>query len=649
MAAKGKKSLAIVASVDGAGNVVKSIDSIGTAVAGVGNATNDTTKELSGIGSAFDKLGGSQVAQVTSKLSPLIDGMGKLGSQVNAAGKGIGGMLGLLGPWGLAIGFAVDAATKLYDVLAEGEKTTEAAKTSVDDLTAAYDRLGTAADILAARQQVSYDKTLERAKATVNAANEAYSIQQRAVQAAEAELAVKEGAARAAARDQSASAWVVQGAQQAADLARQSLRTQQDLLKVRYEQLDAALRQYDADKARAGLAAQQAAEAKAAEDARKRAEDEAERKAKEAEARAKEAAAKRAAEIAAEEAYVKQLRQRTEEEIFALQEHSDLERLDRQTELALQAAEAAIKDEYQLAAARDAIWEADAAKRQAIETAAAKRGAEEREKWITEARKRSTQQLASGDASDAEVVKLTDRIDKLGEDLQRFRAMSESELAQYADDYQATQDALVSAEEARTARYQQLAIERGQAIAREAAEAKKARMEQIRANYALTDSQRETVKAQQDGLAAITEGLEAWGKGATIIKAAQMTASGIQAVCDAIDYGAEAAANFAVGNIAAGVGLTAAAAGKTAAAAAYAKSLAELGMGGFDTGGASQSQAQTGTSQVTGQAASSRTTEISVTMQFAGQAGRLGRYLIDDINAEANTPGGARIESRVLR
>ena len=651
MAQKTKKQLAITASVDGAGNVVKSIGDISDAVADLGNTTNSADKTLSGIGSAFDNLGGSQIANVTSKLSPLIDGFGKLGGQVNALGKGIGGMLGVLGPWGMAIGFAVDAATKLYDVLADGEKKTNDAKKSVDDLAAAYDKLGKAADIATARRQVAADKALATAKAEFNTANDTAQQQEQSLQAAihrynEAEKTLKNLEAQNETRGR---AYVM--AQREIYAAKTALDQEKKRLEYSEKLVVARAKQYDVAKKDAGEQQRLAEAEKARQDAQKKAAEEAEKARKDAEARAKAAAEKRAAEIRAEDEYLKQLRLRSDEEIFAAEQHSDLEKLDRQTELALQVAEAAIKDEYKLAAARDAIWGADAAKRQKIETDAAKKGEEERAKWISEARQRATE-AGTGDQSDAQVMKLTSRIEKLNQDLAKFRQMSEAELQQYADDYQATQDALIASEEARNDRYRQLAAERGQVMAREVADEKKARMEQVRANYALTESQKETVKAQQAGLQAMTEGLEAWGKGSTVIKVAQMTASGLQAVCDAIDYGAEAAANFAVGNVAAGVGLTAAAAGKTAAAAKYAASLVELGANGFDTGGSSAADtgaSSQGTAALTGGTPQSRTTEINVTMQFAGQAGRLGRYLIEDINAEANTPGGARIESRVLR
>ena len=642
-----KKQLTINAAVSGAGQVTKSLDTMAKSIADLGDAASDAQQAVGGISGAFDKLGGSTIVGLTSKLSPLIDGFGKLTTQVNGLGKGIGGLLGVFGPWAAAIGFVIDGATKLYDVLAEGDKKAEETKKTIDDLVAAYERLGDAATLAGARQQIAADKSLQANRERVNQLNDESVAQKKIVDDLRYEVRQREIKLRQGQREHTLTWQDAVTAEQTLEQVRKRLRNEESILRTKEAQVKKALKDLSTAKEIAGAAE---AARKKEEEARKK-EEEAAKKAeaaqREAEQRRKEAAAKAAAQAEAEAELLKQIRLRADSEIFASEEHSAQELLDRQTEQQLQQAEERIKNEYLLVQAREAIWGAAEAKRTKNERDAEEKRQTERDKWIAEAAKRSAAARPAGDGQQTETERQLAEIerqrDALMQDVFRWQSLSEDELNDYYSEYVDTLAALGVADQQYTDLTEKLAKERADAQ-------KKAIHDAIKAEYALTDAQKKAADSAQKGLDAMAEGLEAWGKGSQIIQAAQMTAAGIKATCDAIDYAAEAAANFAIGNVATGIGLSAAAAGKTAAAAAYAKSLAELGFSAFDSGGGSASTAaaaQPTTSTLTG--GGSRTTEINVTMQFAGQAGRLGRYLIDDINAEARTPGGARIESRVLR
>lgn len=244
--------------------------------------------------------------------------------------------------------------------------------------------------------------------------------------------------------------------------------------------------------------------------------------------------------------------------------------------------------------------------------------------------------------SDPRVQRLAADIAALQADEERYLSESQAFRDQYAEAYIATTDALIQAEQRRADIIEQLEVER----TKKAQEETKKR---IRAEWSMTDATRGAMDAQIKGLDALAEASAATGQGAVAMQALQMTAAGLQAVADATDYAAEAAANYAIGNIGTAIGLTAASAGKTIAAAAYAKGLIDLGFSAFDTGSGQASAPQASSAALTGSTASEKTTEIAVTMQFAGNAGRLGRYLIEEINAEARTAGGARVNSQVLR
>ena len=234
---------------------------------------------------------------------------------------------------------------------------------------------------------------------------------------------------------------------------------------------------------------------------------------------------------------------------------------------------------------------------------------------------------AAAEAAAAEAARFWGAVRWLGE-LEKARVQGEEMRAMFAEGEE-------------RGRREAMAIER---------EAAASLRENIATQIKMSEASRDAVDSTVNGFEELAAGAEAFGAGATVIQAAQMLASGIKAGADALDYGAESAAAFATGNVVAGLGLAAAAVGKGISAAAYAKGLAELGE---SSGGVSSSTPATGSaggaSGLTGESSRESSGPVQVNVNFAGRAAGLGRFLVAEINTEAQTRGGNRLDSRAVR
>ena len=645
MAKAGNKNLNIVARIDGSGNVRSEVDKVNNAIRSVGKTARDTTAETSGLGDAFAKLN-PQVDQLAGKL------MGMRGADPSGTLKNMAEALGMIpGPIGavaMGVTVALSAFSSLKDILSnEVIPATEQVTKSTDDLAGAYLRLGDNATVAAAKEALAADK---RYKAEVERLNnlagkeEEYheAVVKARVNVTKAEYALQEAKAK--------------GGALAIGQAETDLRKEKAKLKAA-EAEEARLKrgmQLSADKLKVDKEALKTDEERAAEQERQQREGE-------------RIGAQWAAEILAEEAAEQEVRDRrmraaqaemtaleairraTMDAIWQADEHSQAESVARQVEMQKRAIDEQIQDADRRAEAYRLIDERAAAEERKRLAEQAKQREQDQAKWMAEAVKRASAETV-GKGQDPQITALNQRLSALMSDQARYLAMGEDELAQYADQYAATQAAIVAVQEQRNFREEQIHKEEIKRINEEDQRIRKATYDRIKANVDLSKSTREAMEAQVKGANAVAEGLDALGVGANAVTAAQMTASGIQAVCDAMDYTAQSVASFAIGNVGTGMGMAAAATGKWAAAAAYAKGLIDLGFSAFDTsgGGESQTAAQPTTSSITGQQAS-EPTDINVTMMFSGQAGRLGRYLVEEINAEARTSGGARLNAGVVR
>jgi len=644
-----KQNLTILARVDGAGNVSSEVKKINSSIASVAGSTKGTTEEAGALSKAFDVLG-KNTAQLNDKL------MGMRTKDVSAELRNLGGALSLIpGPVGmvaLAVTSVIGVFSTLKDLLAEDvSPATEHNKDQVLDLAGAYEALGDAASIAGAEEKIAADAALKEAREQTN---EIY-----------AQVKAEEGLAEAAqktidknkARLKALSDAGVHFGKERQELEKQNAHLAQQVIQHNaardsaQAQLEMAVQQVGIEKERlkglTALAEEQRKQAQYAEEQAKKAAADAESRRKEQEANAKAAAERARQQTKAEIDAVENYRKSALDAVWAAEGHSAQESIEREHEARRKSAEETIKNAERLAEALGLIDLEYYTKKQEQ----AKKDAEADQKMREEIAKHSSDVLGSGE--DPELKRINAQLAQLQADRAKMLELSGDDYTKYGELLKQTNDAILASENAKAAREQELFDEELQRINEEDARVKKSTYDRVYAAHSLTEAQKAAVDAQTKALDSISGAMEQWGAGSQVITAAQMTASGIQAAADAIDFAAQSVASFAIGNVGAGVGLAAAAAGKTAAAAAYAKGLLDLGFSAPNTASDSSATAaptQTAsTSSLTGSKSSDRTQEINVTMQFSGQAGRLGRYLIEDINAEARTAGGARINSAVLR
>lgn len=648
MATRGSKNLTIFAKVDGSGQVTTDVSKINTSIAGVAAAARAATTDAADLGGAFSRLSGL-AGIINTKIGAAGKAVAGMTAGIRSMSGAIGGVLGAFGPWINAINLVISAGHWLYDVLTtEVEPAQERIEPQTRGLAAAYLALGEGASWAAVQIELA-------AQASQKAARERADQLDADIQAQKQLVAQLTGPASRLTADVEAA----KVAERRGELTKRELLDMIDerelalknlaTAKERLATLEAMIPAREAELREIAQIERAKKDAAEAERQRAREEEDARRAADMAErerlAAQKAAAEKARQQTAAEIAELAALRRAADDAVWAAEAHSAEETYAREVAAAQAAAAQKIQDAGRLAEAIDLIDQQYAARRAKREAAERERMAAERDAWIlqAEARAAAAMQDPSAVESDPRVQRLAADIAALQADEERYLSESQAFRDQYAEAYIATTDALIQAEQRRADIIEQLEVER----TKKAQEETKKR---IRAEWSMTDATRGAMDAQIKGLDALAEASAATGQGAVAMQALQMTAAGLQAVADATDYAAEAAANYAIGNIGTAIGLTAASTGKTIAAAAYAKGLIDLGFSAFDTGGsATQSAPQASSAALTGSQTSEKTTEIAVTMQFAGNAGRLGRYLIEEINAEARTAGGARVNSQVLR
>lgn len=641
-----KQNLNIIARVDGAGNVSSEVRKINTAIASTGETAREASSSSKDLGGAFDELA-PKIGILNDKL------MGMRTTDPSGALKAFAESLTLLpGPLGM-VAFGVTSAVAAFfslsdvlksDVTPEMDKNVEATQSLAD----AYLALGDNATVAEARQRIAAQKQLQKTKEQVDYLNtELPAAQERLAQALEAQGRAEYNLRIARADDDKRA--ILRAQQQVLDANREAKAADAQVKSID-RNIDKLSKKLQIEQASLKTQDEIAAEQERQTEADRRRGEEAAQEILALEAAAQEVRDRQQRAAQAEMAQLEALRVRTMDAIWSADEHSQEASIARQIEAEKRRVDDVIKSEERRAEAYrliDERAEADARKRRAE---AAKKAEAEQAKWLADASRRAEAQLGTG--GDAQLDSINAKLAALRSDEMRYLSMGEEAQAQYADQYAQTQAAIVSAEQDKQDRIAQIRAQELQSLYQSAKAEKQALYDKTKRNWALTESAQAAADAQIAAASSVAEALDAWGKGSAVIEAAQMTASGIQATCDAINYTAEAAAHFATGNIVAGLGMSTAAAGKYAAAAAYAKGLIELGFSAFDSSGGGSAQTSTAnvptTSSLTGQQQQGPT-EINITMGFSGQAGRLGRYLIEEINAEARTPGGARVSSGVVR
>ena len=642
-ASKNNQNLTIMARVDGAGNVVSEVQKIDNSIANAAKTASSTSSAMSGMGDAFQKLG-PKLDNLAGKM------MGLRGSDPSGTIKNFAGALGLIpGPIGavsLAVTSAIGIFTTLKQLLAtDVTPATDTQEKSVSSLADAYLSLGNAATVSAAMQKRALLDLWSLDKERFDELDKQLAAKKQAVNLARSERDEAKLQLETLRQQDIHSGKEFGKAQKRLAVAEQQLAIRQKELQTARQELEDQAKQLDVQR-----------EKQAADEKNRKEEEEKQRKEEQYQrdldaaiierdrndmARAERAAQQRVAEIK----LIAKLREDVDAAYWASTSHSAEEELDRQAAAQKRQIAEQIKNAGRLAEAYAAIDEATEIRREKIRTDEAKKRAEDLDKFAIEAAERSSAQLAAPTFSSPELDKINQQLAALYADQQRWESASAEQLDMYGEQYAATMSAIEAAEQKKHDLVMDLQAKQEKAQ-------RDALKKRVKDEWSFSEANQEAINAQIEGLNQLADGIESTGKASTLVQAAQMTASGLQAVSDAVNYGAEAAANFAIGNVATGMGLAAAAAGKTAAAVKYAKSLVELGFSAFDTGGGESQQAtQSATpsaSSLTGND-SRGATEINVTMAFSGNAGRLGRYLVEEINAEARTPGGARVNAGVIR
>lgn len=383
----------------------------------------------------------------------------------------------------------------------------------------------------------------------------------------------------------------------------------------------------------------------------------------------KSAAAAARAQLQRDQDALAKIREEGVEAEWAAVEHTEIEQIQHAAERRRKSAESTIKNAKVLASALEAIAEQEAA---AVSRATEKE-AQARAQAVQDAADMAQRAIAGAAAyrwdsgtteagqEQAALERALSEIQAQTDALEEARAALLAAPAEAADETLAQLQAITEQELAldEQLRQAQLAGQAKIAAARErdAWARKKADEDAIRRQYDLTDVQKAALAEQIKGIQMFADaGKELFGN-AGVFQAAEMLASGIQSGADAAQYAAKSIAAYASGNIAAGTGYAAAAVASTAAAAKYAAGLAELGARGFqvesapaETSGASSAGAAAASSRaLTGEAETPQAQELTVNLTFQGEAANVGRYLIDKINGEAYTKGGAKLDTAVMR
>lgn len=551
--------------------------------------------------------------------------------------------MGLLGPWGAAVGGAIGMLTAFYNRLSKPPSTEEHEK-RINALAAAYASLGQEATLAAAQEKLAAEattKAMAQEIATRKTELDDLQVEQNKyfgkIREYDRLLETATGAdieryknLRAAEKEKAA-----------------SLQPQIDSLKDYIALQDRTAEKLKDEREMRELEAseQKLRDAYNAEQEKKR------QKAIEEEKRKREKAAQETArQREKEQTALANLRARTEEMAFGASSANAIERLNREYEQKKKLAETEYKNEQRR---QQALAELETQRVIAVEN--------EKEKIREDLAKRASAiKMAGGgtgttnvekaqaawQTSRAQMMSEIEELQKLQADYEKnFTSVELSTSVEYLAIKDREKQAAKELAEAELASYSAISDARRKDLDA----SKEAMFEKIYEQKSLTKAQKEAANAANTAFSSMAAGLEAWGVSSTAVQKMQMIASGIQAGADAIDYGARALAFFATGNPVAGAGMMAAATGKTMAAAAYAAGVADLGgsaprtSSSLPSAGASSYSAN----NLTG-ATPKEPNEITVNFAFEGSDNQIASALIRGFNASAGSLGAQKIKKSVI-
>lgn len=668
---------AITKSLEASGNAAKSTAKSYDAVSAEATKLG---KDARGIGSLFHQIGYAMAGQETpskkfvAMLSASKAGFDSLTKGIKDFGGVIAGAAGLFGPYGMLLGGIVSAVKSLWDLFSDPspvETTTESIdkqSNAVDRLSSKLAALGGTVDVMTARRMLQVEDMIKAETNAYAKAGEQLGALEAKVYIALEDMADKrktliseEDYIRTlGARENRYAEYIQQemkGVTDAYEAAKKAYEDAKEIVKK--GDLAAAVK--------ADLEAEaEAIEAiKAATDATDKA---LESHRKEAEAKEKAAAERRRAQYKADQDALTAILQRGEEVRWAMTEHTALEVTNRDIDRRKKEVSEKIKDAKLLQEALNVIEMTGILERQkATEQDNKKRAEQMKALGDKIAAAQALRPVTGGESEESKLQESFKRerdvikqsIEQTRSALEEIEKLSEEEQIAFIDRKKdlLSQIAALNEESAR----KELSLMRDVNAARKKAQEEnhKAYLKQIKDAVALSDANKAAMNSTIDGMNVIAQAMEQWGAGAGAVQAVEMTASGLKASADAIDYAAEAAAAYANLDIVRGAALTAASIAKGASAAAYAKGLIELGKNGFNApsggelgavataqGGATQSAS---TAALTGsQGGSSQHQTIDVNLLYSGGGPELANALIKGLNASANNSGMSRINASLI-
>lgn len=681
---------------DGGGAASQAVDGVTISIEEADEAAKkaartfgDLNKAASSLGQQANSVGGAWEAikisfeqghgvlgKMTGAMNAAKGGFDTLTSGIKNFGGVIQGAMGLLGPYSALIGGLIAGVTALWDKFRDTEPPALA--------TAALDKQAEAAAKLAAKLQAVNDtitaSTAQRqvkAEETAARQRKEYAEAQASLSSLEAQIQIKQielteaksklaNENLKAVYDLNSSLWDESWSEKwgkQIDEIEKSLKRLQEAHKQAIETVRAGDIQSEFNKLFALIEEDALAEEQVMQDLDKRRKEKAH---KDWEKRQEEAKKAREQYLADEKA-LNAIISEGEAQRFAMVSHTQEEIVDKQIKDRERAARQQIKDATLLQEAlleierQGALARSEAQKRD-------QEAQEKRRQQYSDVIRASSSVLEPQGSGDSEFSKIAqemqqsqqrteDAIKTLRAAIDEIDALTVDEQQKYVDERAQMIETITQLEIDSITRRVEYTDRLSLAQSKAAKEQKQRDAQALHDRIALTQAQKDAVNATVTGFSEMAKGAEMWGASASVVQAAEMTASGVKAGADAIDYAAQAAKAFAVGNVVQGMGLSAASAGKVMAALAYAKGLTQIGQGGsveapdtssVSSGAGASSPSTYGTLNSLAGASVQERQQIDINLQYSGTDSQIAQALISGLNATSHQSGMAKLSPKVI-
>lgn len=670
--------------VDG---VTISIEEADAAAKKAARTFGDLNKAASSLGQQANSVGGAwnaikisfeQGHGILGKLSGAMNaakgGFDVLTSGIKNFGGAIQGAMGLLGPYSALIGGLIAGVTALWDKFADTappamataalDRQAEAAAKLAQKLAAVNDTISASQ----AQRQVKAEEAAERQR-------KAYSEAQASLSSLEAQIQIKRNELEEARRtvldkqvyDLNSALWddsyAVYYEKKVGSIEKALKR-----LEEAHQEAIKTVREGDIQAEFNKLFSLIEEDAVAAEEVAKQQHQKALDKAHKEWEKRKEQAKKAREQYLADEKALSAIIQEGEAQRFAMVSHTQEEIVEKQIKDRQKAARQQIHDATLLQEALDEIDRQGALQRSEAQKKDLEAEQKKREQYATLIQSSSAVTAPMG-GDDSEFAKIAQEmamqeqrtenaVKTLRDAIDEIDAMTIDQQAKYVDERASMIETITQLEIDSITRRADYTARLSLAQSKAAKEQRQRDAQALHDRIALTQAQKDAVNATVTGFNEMAKGAELWGASADTVQVIEMTASGIKAGADAIDYAAAAAKAYAVGNVVQGMGLSAASAGKVAAALAYAKGLTEIGKGGSveapdvssatSGGGAGTSSSYGTLNSLTGTSAIQEKQQIEINLQYSGTDSQIAQALISGLNASSHQSGMTKLNPRIL-